>query len=68
MKYAFLLEKTRPGYSAHVPDLPACVAAGSSLEEPTELIRRAIRMHLARMVEDGEPIPPPSGTGVLVVS
>jgi predicted RNase H-like HicB family nuclease len=59
MKYAVLFEKTETGYSAHVPDLPGCVAAGSSLEETTDLIRGAIRLHLAGMVEDGEPVPEP---------
>jgi len=44
MRFAVLFEKT--GYSAHVQDLPGCVAAGSTLGETTDLIRGAIRMHL----------------------
>jgi predicted RNase H-like HicB family nuclease len=39
-----------------VPDLPGCVAAGATLEETTDLIRGAVRMHLAGMAEDGEPV------------
>jgi len=46
MRYAVLFQKTDTGYSAHVPDLPGCVAAGATLEETTDLIRGAIRMHL----------------------
>jgi predicted RNase H-like HicB family nuclease len=42
-----------------VPDLPGCVAAGSTLEETTELIRGAIRTHLTGIAEDGEAIPEP---------
>jgi len=57
MRYAVLFEQTGTGYSAHVPDLPGCVAAGSTLAETTELIRRAISLHVAGMREDGEPIP-----------
>ena len=57
--YTVFFEPTAPGYSAHVPDLPGCVAAGSSLEETTELMRRAIQMHLAGIAEDGEAIPEP---------
>jgi predicted RNase H-like HicB family nuclease len=57
MKYAVLFEKTDNGYSAHVPDLPGCVAAGSTLEETSDLMRGAMRMHLAGMVEDGDPVP-----------
>jgi predicted RNase H-like HicB family nuclease len=53
MKYAVLFEQTATGYSAHVPDLPGCVAAGSTFAETTELIRRAIGLHLAGMREDG---------------
>jgi predicted RNase H-like HicB family nuclease len=50
MRFAVLFEKT--GYSAHVQDLPGCVAAGSTLGETTDLIRGAIRMHLAGVAED----------------
>jgi len=59
MRYAVLFEKTDTGFSAHVPDLPGCVAAGSTLAETTDLIRGAIRIHLAGIAEDGEPIPEP---------
>jgi predicted RNase H-like HicB family nuclease len=59
MKYAVLFEKTETGYSAHVPDLPGCVAAGATFQETSSLMRKAIQMHLAGMQEDGEPIPAP---------
>jgi len=57
MKYAVVFEKTATGYSAYVPDLPGCIAAGATLEETTELIRGAIEMHVEALREDGEPIP-----------
>ena len=57
MRYAVLFEQTDTGFSAHVPDLPGCIAAGATLPETTDLIRIAIRMHVAGMAEDGEPIP-----------
>ncbi len=60
MKYAVIYEKTGTGYSAHVPDLPGCIAAGESLDETARLIREAVQMHLQGMREDGEPIPQPS--------
>ena len=50
---------TDTGYSAPVPDLPGGLAAGSSLEETTDLMREAIRMHLAGIAEYGEVIPEP---------
>ncbi len=68
MRYAVLFEKTETGYSAHVPDLPGCVAAGATLEDTSALIRDAIRMHLAGMVEDGEPIPAPKTFAEYIVA
>lgn len=60
MKYAVIYEKTDTGYSAYVPDLPGCVAAGDTVEETERLMREAIEMHLAGIREDGEPIPRPT--------
>jgi predicted RNase H-like HicB family nuclease len=60
MQYAVIFEKTATGYSAYVPDLPGCVAAGATHDETAELMRIALRMHLDGMREDGEPIPEPS--------
>jgi predicted RNase H-like HicB family nuclease len=68
MRYAVLFQKTETGYSAHVPDLPGCVAAGATLEETTDLIRGAVRMHLAGMVEDGEGIPEPRTIAEYIVA
>jgi predicted RNase H-like HicB family nuclease len=31
MRYAVVIEKVGKRYSAHVPDLPGCVAAGASV-------------------------------------
>ena len=68
MKYAVVFEPTATGYSAHVPDLPGCVAAAATLEETAELIRGAIRLHLAGMAEDGEPIPEPRTIALDIVA
>ncbi|HXP85017.1 MAG TPA: type II toxin-antitoxin system HicB family antitoxin [Bryobacteraceae bacterium] len=62
MKYTVLFTKTETGYSAHVPDLPGCIAAGATLEETAELMRAALQMHLDGMREDGEAIPEPRTT------
>ncbi len=56
-EYVAVIGKSRTGYSAHVPDLPGCVATGRSIKETEELIRGAIKMHLQGMREDGGPIP-----------
>ena len=59
MKYAIVIEKAENNYSAYVPDLPGCVATGSSIEETESEIREAIEFHLEGIREDGLPIPTP---------
>jgi predicted RNase H-like HicB family nuclease len=58
--YKVFFEPTGTGYSAHVPDLPGCVAAASNLEETRQLIREAIEFHIEGMRMNGEPIPAPT--------
>jgi predicted RNase H-like HicB family nuclease len=60
MRFAVVFEKTDTGYSAHVPDLPGCIAAGADFGETQQLIREAIEMHIEGMREDGDSIPQPT--------
>jgi predicted RNase H-like HicB family nuclease len=60
VRYAILLERTPTGYSAHVPDLPGCIAASETRDETLQLIREAIEFHLEGMRLHGEPIPEPA--------
>ena len=61
LKYRIVFEgNDGEGYSAYVPDLPVCVAAGDTFEETKELIAEAVRYHLELLEEDGLPIPDPS--------
>lgn len=60
MRYAIVIEKVAANYSAYVPDLPGCVATGSSEAEVAAEIRMAIGFHLDGMREDGIVIPRPS--------
>ncbi len=62
MRYAIILEPCGGSWSAHVPDLPGCVATGASIDETKARLREAIEMHLAGLREDGVPIPRPSIT------
>ena len=59
MKYVVVYEETPTGYSAYVPDLPGCVAAGETRQETEGLIREAIAFHLDGLRVFGEPIPEP---------
>lgn len=58
-EYSVIIEPSRTGYSAYVPDLPGCVAAATTAEETEALIRGAIKLHLEGIREDGDPIPRP---------
>ena len=60
MRYAIVIEKTETNYSAYVPDLPGCVATGTTVEEVESHIREAIAFHLKGMLQDGTPIPQPA--------
>ena len=62
MRFAILMDKTATGYSAHVPDLPGCVAAGESREETLRLIREALAFHIEGMRLHGELIPEPTSS------
>jgi predicted RNase H-like HicB family nuclease len=62
MRFAILIDQTETGYSAHVPDLPGCVAAGETRDETLQLMREAIEFHLEGMRLNGESIPQPTST------
>ena len=66
MKYTAIVAKTGNGYSAHLPDLPGCIAAGDIFEETSQLIQEAAIFHLEGMIEDGETIPMPTSAAVEV--
>jgi predicted RNase H-like HicB family nuclease len=57
--YLVVVEETETGYSAYSPDLPGCVATGSSREEVEQNIREAIELHLEGLQEEGQPTPEP---------
>ena len=59
-KYLIVIEKSPNNLSAFTPDLPGCVATGSTQTEVEDRMRDAIRMHLDGMREDGLTIPEPS--------
>ena len=60
VRYAVVIEKAEGNYSAYVPDLPGCVAAGATVAEVEQEIRDAIRFHIEGLRADGLPVPAPS--------
>ena len=63
MKYFVLYAPTGNGYSAHVPDLPGCIAAAATLDATRRLMKEAIEFHLEGMRLHVERIPEPVTTG-----
>lgn len=59
MRYAIVIEQVADNFSAYVPDLPGCVATGSTTQEAEQHLRDAIAFHLDGLREDGLVIPPP---------
>ena len=64
--YAVVIEGADYAYSAYVPDLPGCVAAGTSVEDVTAMIREAIELHIESLRAHGEPVPTPTTSVRLV--
>ena len=60
MGYLVVIEKTRTGYSAYVPDLPGCVAGARTRPATMRLMRQAIEMHLQDMRSRRQRVPRPS--------
>ncbi len=60
MRYAIVIEQADSNFSAYVPDLPGCVATGTTIKEVENEIREAVKFHIEGMKEDGLPIPAPS--------
>ena len=60
MRFAIVIEKAGANYSAYVPDLPGCVAAGATVQDVENEIREAIRFHVEGLREDGLTIPMPT--------
>jgi predicted RNase H-like HicB family nuclease len=57
MKYAIVIENAGANFSAYVPDLPGCIATGSTVDEAEKSIRAAIEFHLKGLKADKQPIP-----------
>jgi len=56
-KFLVVIEKTENGYSSYSPDLPGCVATGSTRKEVEKNMHDAIEMHVNGLIEDNLPVP-----------
>jgi predicted RNase H-like HicB family nuclease len=60
MRFMVRMFYYKHSYSAMVPDVPGCVAAGDTVEEVRQLMSEALALHLELMQEDGEALPVPT--------
>ncbi|RLI81865.1 type II toxin-antitoxin system HicB family antitoxin [Archaeoglobales archaeon] len=65
-KYTIIIEKAGNNYSAYCPDLPGCIATGSTTEETIERMKEAIKFHIEGLKKEGLKIPEPTTTAVSV--
>ena len=52
-KFVILIERAGDNSSAYAPELPGCVATGSTEREVEANMRSAIELHLRGIEEDG---------------
>jgi predicted RNase H-like HicB family nuclease len=55
-----MIRRTKTGYSDDVPDLPGCVATGTTIEHARQIIAEAIEMHLELIIQSGQTRPTPA--------
>ena len=56
-RFLVVIEKANGNFSAYSPDLPGCIATGSTREETEKNIHEAIELHVTGLLEDNLPIP-----------
>jgi len=56
-RFLVVIEKADGNYSAYSPDLPGCVATGTTREEVERNIHEAIELHVQGLLEDNLPVP-----------
>ena len=66
MEILIVVEKAGMGYSAYSPDLPGCVATGSSRPEVESTMREAIELHLIGLRAEGIAAPEPHAYATVV--
>ncbi len=58
--YLAVMEPCDTGYDVFFPDMPGCVASGTTIDQAARNAKDALSMHYYAMEEDGEEIPEPS--------
>ena len=62
MDYIAIIHKEAKGaYGVSFPDFPGCITAGETLDQAKDRAAEALAFHMEGMIEDGDPLPEPSG-------
>jgi len=56
-RFLIVIEKANGNYSAYAPDLPGCIATGTTREETEQNMHEAIELHVDGLMKDNLPIP-----------
>ena len=65
-RYLVIIEESATGFSAFLPDLPGCIATGTTRDEVETAMREGVEFHLEGLRESGDPVPPPRSTATYV--
>lgn len=66
MKYLIVIEPSETGFSAYSPDLPGCVATGSTREDVEASMRDTIESHLEGLKAERLAVPEPRSSSAYV--
>lgn len=55
--YPAVIEQGNSGFGVFFPDLPGCTSGGDTVDEAINNAHEALSLHLAGMIEDGDPLP-----------
>ena len=65
-EYTIVIEDAGSNYAAYAPDVPGCIATGSSIDEVTSTLREAIEEHINILRDMGEEIPVPHSSASII--
>ena len=68
MKYLVIVEETGTGFSAFSPDLPGCIATGSTRQQVEAEIAEAIGFHIEGLRAEGLAVPEPRASATYVTA
>lgn len=59
-RFLVIIERAGDNFSAYCPDLPGCIATGSTRKETELDMHEALQFHIEGLLEEGETVPEPT--------